>query len=109
LRVAVVSFVAEEMREGKKERLAVAGKTDQDDAVARGEGEDVGAGDGGRARGLDLRLDVVDEIEAEGGATGVGAGALLACHRGGVVQQQRGVAALSTAEQQPAPSSGINR
>jgi hypothetical protein len=67
---------------------------DQVDAVARGERQDVGAGDGGGAGGLDLRLDGVDEVEADGGAAGVGAGALLAGRRGRVVQQQRGVAAL---------------
>ena len=67
---------------------------DQVDAVARGEGEDVGAGDDPGAGGLDLRLNVVDDVEAEGGAAGVGAGALLAGRGGRVVEQQRGVAAL---------------
>ena len=68
--------------------------TDQVDGVARGEGEDVGAGDGGGADGLDLGLDGVDEVEDGRRADGVGADALLAGRRGGVVEEHRRVAAL---------------
>lgn len=36
----------------------------RDDRVAGGDGEDVGAGDGLLAHGLDLRLDAVDDVVA---------------------------------------------
>jgi hypothetical protein len=71
-------------------------ETDQVDAVARGEREDVGAGEDAGAGGLDLRLDGVDEVESEGGSAGVRSRALLPGRRRRVVQQQRGVASLES-------------
>ena len=66
-----------------------------DGGVAGGEGEDVGAGDGGPAGGLHLGLDGVDDLEAAHGV-GVGPGALLAGEGRRVVQQDGAVASLAT-------------
>ena len=69
--------------------------TDQVDAVPRGEGDDVGAGDDAGAVGLDGRLNVVDDVVAEDGV-GVGASVFLADEAvRHVVQKNRGVAALT--------------
>lgn len=57
----------------------------QDDAIACGEGEDISAGHGGFAGGLDVGLDGVDDFEATG-RVGVRPCALLAGETGGVVQ-----------------------
>lgn len=65
----------------------------RDDRVAGGDGEDVGAGDGLLARGLDLRLDVVDDVESSDGSD-VGVRPLLAGEVGRVVQQYGRVAPL---------------
>jgi hypothetical protein len=66
----------------------------QQGAVARGEGDDVGAGDDAGADGLDVRLDLVDDLEAADGVD-VGAGALLAGKApGDVVQKNRSIATL---------------
>jgi hypothetical protein len=70
--------------------------TDQVDGVAGGEGEDVGAGDGGPASDLDLRLDAVDDLVAAQ-RVGVGPRVLLpreVSTRHVVVQQDGGVASL---------------
>ena len=67
---------------------------EQGDGVPGGQGEDVGAGDGGRAGVLEVGLDLVDDVEAAERV--VGLGALLALEEGrGVVQEDRGVASLS--------------
>jgi len=63
------------------------------DGVARGDGEDVGAGDGPRADGLDLRLDAVDDVEAPERAP-VGERVLLPGEVGRVGQQHRRIASL---------------
>jgi hypothetical protein len=65
----------------------------RDDGVAGGDGEDVGAGDGARAHGLDLRLDVVDYGEASDRSR-VRERRLLTGEGGRVVQQHRRVATL---------------
>ena len=67
---------------------------EQGDGVPGGQGEDVGAGDGGRAGVLEVGLDLVDDVEATERV--VGLGVLLALEEGsGVVQEDRGVASLS--------------
>jgi len=65
----------------------------QKGSVARGEGDNVGAGDDAGADGLDIPLYLVDEL---GGADGVDvrAGALLAGKAPGVVQKNRSIATL---------------
>lgn len=64
----------------------------QVDSVTGGESEDVGAGDGGPAGRLDLRLDGVDHLEPAD-RVGVRPGGLLTVR---AVQQERAVASLST-------------
>jgi hypothetical protein len=81
----------------KKQRTA-----DQVDPVTGGEGEDVGAGDGGLAGGLHLRLDGVDDLEPADGV-GVGAGALLAGEGGRVVEEDGAVAALAAFDKKKKP------
>jgi hypothetical protein len=78
--------------------------TYQVDAVARGEGDDVGAGDGAGAGGLHLRLDGVDDLEPAQ-RVGVGIRVLLPRHRRRVVQQHRRVAALHTTPTMATPPS----
>ena len=68
--------------------------TCQEGAVPRGEGEDVGAGDDAGADGLDVGLDLVDDLVAADGVD-VGAGALLADEAAPVVKKNRAVAALT--------------
>ena len=67
----------------------------KDGGVTGGDGEDVGAGDGAGAGGLDGDLDLVDHLESSGGVP-VGVGPFLADDAAAVVQQQRGVASLHT-------------
>ena len=67
---------------------------DEHRGVARGQGEDVGAGDDARARGLQRGLDLVHDLEATKRVL-VGVGAFLAHDAAAVVQQHRSVAALS--------------
>lgn len=65
----------------------------QGDGVAGGEGEDVGAGDGGATGGLHPGLDVVDDfVPAEG--VGVGHRVLLADHARCVVEEDGRITAL---------------
>lgn len=66
---------------------------EQGDSVAGGEREDVGAGDRGRAGMLDVRLDLVDDVEAVE-RVGVGRGVLLALEKGRLVQEDGAVASL---------------
>jgi hypothetical protein len=68
---------------------------DEDGGVAGGEGEDVGAGDGAGAVGLEGDLDLVYHLEPSGGVA-VGVGPFLTDDAAAVVQQQRGVASLHT-------------
>jgi hypothetical protein len=67
----------------------------QEGAVPRGKGDDIGAGDDAWANELDVGLDLVDDLVTADGVD-VGAGALLADEAAGVVQENRGVAALMT-------------
>ena len=67
--------------------------TCQEGAVPRGEGEDVGAGDDAGADGLDVGLDLVDDLVAVDGVDVV-LGALLADEAAHVVQKDRAIAAL---------------
>jgi len=69
--------------------------THQVGGVAGGEGEDVGAGDGGVAGRLDLGLDGVDDLVPAHGV-GVGPGALLAGEGRRVVEQDGAVTPLAT-------------
>lgn len=66
-----------------------------DGGVSRGDGEDVGAGDGPRADCLDLRLDAVHDVEASQRAP-VGERTLLPGEVGRVGKQHRPVASLSS-------------
>ena len=71
----------------------------QKGAVARGEGDDVGAGDDAGADGLDVGLDLVDDLVAADGVD-VRAGALLAGKAPGVVQKNRSIATLKQKKKQ---------
>jgi hypothetical protein len=68
-------------------------ETYQVDSITGGEGEDVGAGDGGAAGRLDLGLDGVDHLVPTGGV-GVRSGVLLAGEGRGVVEQDGAVTPL---------------
>jgi hypothetical protein len=65
----------------------------QECTVPRGERHDVGARDDAGADGLDVGLDLVDDLESANGVE-VGTGALLADEATHVVQKNRAVAAL---------------
>ncbi|BAS99700.1 Os07g0104366, partial [Oryza sativa Japonica Group] len=77
------------------ERDVPVGALGEDDGVAGHEGEEVGAGDGGRAGGLELGLDAGDGVEATEGLVGVGVP--LGGVGAGGVEEDGGVAALDEA------------
>jgi hypothetical protein len=76
--------------------------TYQECTVPRGERHDVGARDDAGADGLDVGLDLVDDLESANGVD-VGTGALLADEATHVVQKNRAVAALYIEKQLKEP------